>query len=158
VSAPPGSRDIRSAVTIEAAVTADSELLAALERLVPQLSRSAPPPSAYELEVIVESPATILFVARDADGQILGSLTLAVFRTPTGVRAWIEDVVVDAAARGAGIGTALVREAVAAAGRAEARTVELTSRPERSEANALYERLGFERRHTNVFRLTLGPR
>jgi ribosomal protein S18 acetylase RimI-like enzyme len=142
-------------VTVEAAVTADPELVAALARLVPQLSRSAPAPTAYDLETLVTSPATTLLVARDADDQIVGSLTLAVFRTPTGVRAWIEDVVVDTAVRGGGIGSALVMEAIEVARRSESRTVDLTSRPGRVEANRLYQRLGFEQRETNVYRYSL---
>ncbi len=95
------------------------------------VSSSAPAPTAYELEGIIESPATTLFVARDQGEQIVGSLTLAVFRTPTGVRAWIEDVVVESDVRGGGIGSALVNEAIDTARRAEARTVDLTSRPPR---------------------------
>jgi ribosomal protein S18 acetylase RimI-like enzyme len=142
-------------VHVEPALTADPELYGALARLVPQLSSSASVPTAYDLETIVESPATTLFVAREADGQIVGSLTLAVFRTPTGVRAWIEDVVVDEAARGRGIATALIEASLETARRAEARTVDLTSRPGRGDANRLYQRLGFERRETNVYRLTL---
>jgi ribosomal protein S18 acetylase RimI-like enzyme len=143
-------------IKVEVVLTADPELINAIARLVPQLSSSSAIPTAYELETIVESPATTLFVARDAGDQIVGSLTLAVFRVPTGVRAWIEDVVVEGSARGGGIGTALVNAAVDTARKAEARTVELTSRPDRVEANRLYQRLGFERRETNVYRLTIG--
>lgn len=142
-------------VRIEPALTADPELYEALGRLVPQLSSTARRPTAYELETIVENPATTLFVAREHNGQIVGSLTLAVFRTPTGARAWIEDVVVDEALRGRGIAPAMIEVAVEAARRAEARTVDLTSRPERESANRMYQRLGFERRETNVYRLTL---
>jgi ribosomal protein S18 acetylase RimI-like enzyme len=144
-------------VRVEAVLTADPELLTAMTRLVPQVSSSAKPPTAYDLETIVDSPATTLFVARDAGGQIVGALTLAVFRLPTGVRAWIEDVVVDDSARGAGIGSALVEAAVTEARRAEARTVDLTSRPDRLDANRLYQRLGFDRRETNVYRRSLDP-
>ena len=153
---PVSENDGRARVRVEAALTTDAEVFNALARLVPQLSSSAPPPTAYELEAIVESPATTLFLARDEDDQIVGSLTLAVFRTPTGVRAWIEDVVVDSRVRGSGIGSALVHEAVDLARRSEARTVDLTSRPDRVDANRLYQRLGFEQRETNVYRLTLG--
>jgi ribosomal protein S18 acetylase RimI-like enzyme len=96
-----------------------------------------------------------LFVARDAGAEIVGSLTLAVFRGPTGVRAWIEDVVVETSLRGTGIGAALVKAAITEARRAEARTVDLTSRPDRDEANRLYQRLGFDKRETNVYRLSL---
>lgn len=132
--------------------TVDDELVEAMARLVPQLSRSAPPPTVEELGTIVGSPATTMLVARDATGRIVGSLTLAVFRIPTGVRAWIEDVVVEDAARGAGAGAALVRAAVALAARQGARTVDLTSRPDREAANRLYVREGFEARTTNVYR------
>ena len=95
-------------------------------------------------------------IARDG-AAVLGTLTLAVFRIPTGVRAWIEDVVVDEAARGRGIGEALTLHAVDVAREAGARSVELTSRPTREAANRLYRRLGFEERETNVLRLSLEP-
>jgi ribosomal protein S18 acetylase RimI-like enzyme len=103
------------------------------------------------LHEIVTSPATVMFIAR-LDGEIVGSLTLAVFRIPTGLRAWIEDVVVDDAARGAGVGAALNQAAIAEAQRRGARTVDLTSRPSREAANRLYQRLGFAARETNVYR------
>ena len=97
-------------------------------------------------------------MARDADFQIVGALTLAVFRAPTGVRAWIEDVVVETSARGArGSARRWSRRRSYEAERAEARTVDLTSRSDRAEANRLYQRLGFERRETNVYRRTLEP-
>jgi len=142
-------------VTVEEAKEADADLLQALTRLVPQLS-SAPPPSTEELDEIVRSPTTVLFVARDAAGSVVGSLTLALFRVPTGLRAWIEDVVVDQASRGAGAGTALVRAALTRAAEAGARTVDLTSRPSREDANRLYQQLGFVQRRTNVYRRELG--
>jgi ribosomal protein S18 acetylase RimI-like enzyme len=130
------------------------ELVAAFKRLVPQLSSSCPPPTAAELAEIVSSPATVLLVAREPaeDGEIVGALTLVLFRIPTGVRAWIEDVVVDGAHRRKGIGAALVQAAVGHAAEAGARTVDLTSRPSRKAANRLYQRLGFARRETNVYR------
>ncbi len=143
------------AVTVEEARAADDELHEALVRLVPQLSSSAPPPTKEELGRIVGSPATTLFVARDEGGAVVGTLTLALFSVPTGVRAWVEDVVVDSEARGAGAGAALVQAALAAATQAGARTVDLTSRPGREEANRLYRNLGFEQRHTNVYRFEL---
>ena len=133
---------------------ADPELLDAIVRLVPQLSASAPIPTVEVLREIVGSPCTVLLLARDrAQGErIVGSLTLAVFRIPTGVRAWIEDVVVDPSARGNGAGEALSREALRIAADRGARTVELTSRPSREAANRLYRRLGFQVRETNVYR------
>jgi len=130
-------------------------VIAAFERLVPQLSRSAPAPAVSELAEMVASPATTVLVARDGkDAEIVGSLTLVVFRIPTGVRAWVEDVVVDGASRGRGVGEALSREALRRAEAAGARTVELTSRQSRTAANRLYRRLGFEPRDTNVYRYT----
>jgi ribosomal protein S18 acetylase RimI-like enzyme len=136
-------------------VTAYSDdLVEAFERLVPQLSRSNPPPTAAQLREIVESPATTLFVF-EHDGGIAGTLTLVLFRIPTGIRAWIEDVVVDESARGEGAGEALNRAALEHARSAGAVTVDLTSRPSREAANRLYARLGFERRDTNVYRFTL---
>jgi ribosomal protein S18 acetylase RimI-like enzyme len=124
----------------------------AVRRLVRQLSSSAALPSHTEVEEIVRSPASRLLIARDAGGEIVGMLTLAVFRIPTGVRAWIEDVVVDEATRGQGIGAALNRAALELAQQLGARTVDLTSRPDREEANGLYRKLGFVERDTNVYR------
>ena len=82
----------------------------------------------------------------------MGTLTLALFRIPTGVRAWIEDVIADEAVRGRGCGEALTREALRIASQRGARTVELTSRPSREAANRLYRRIGFSPRQTNVYR------
>ncbi len=126
-------------------------LVGAFARLVPQLSRSAPAPDADVLGEIVASDASHLLVA-EADGELLGSLTLVVFRIPTGLRAWIEDVVVDGDARGRGVGEALNRFALDLAASLGCRTVDLTSRPSREAANRLYQRLGFVPRDTNVYR------
>ncbi len=139
---------------IEIATGSTPELLDAFARLIPQLSKSSPPPTAEEVDEIAGSDATVLFVAR-VDGVIRGSLTLALFRIPTGLRAWIEDVVVDDAARGAGVGAALNRAAIDEAARRGAKTVDLTSRPSREAANRLYQRLGFVPRDTNVYRYSL---
>lgn len=134
------------------ATTVSDELVEAFARLVPQLSSSASPPTREQLDAMISSPATTLLLARDDQDRIIGSLTLAMFRAPTGVRAWIEDVVVEAEARGQGIGEALVAEAVRVASEAGARTVDLTSRPSRDAANRLYEKAGFKMRDTNVYR------
>jgi ribosomal protein S18 acetylase RimI-like enzyme len=132
----------------------DDVVVAAMDRLIPQLSSSNPPPTRDELEAIVGSDTTILLLARD-DSGVLGSLTLALFRIPTGLRAWIEDVVVDADARGKGVGRLLNEAALDLARRAGATTVDLTSRPSREDANRLYRRLGFVERETNVWRYQL---
>src|ERR1700694_40749 len=110
-------------VRIEEASAVSSELVAAIARLVGQLSSSAPAPSAAALEQIVDSPASRLLLARDPDGRIVGMLTLVLFPIPTGIRAWIEDVVVDQAARGQGVGALLTQAALELAGAHGARTV-----------------------------------
>jgi ribosomal protein S18 acetylase RimI-like enzyme len=139
-------------VRVEIADSCTDELIDAFERLIPQLSSSAPPPGRSELTEIIESPASHLLIARDDAGRIVGSLTLVLFRIPTGMRAWIEDVVVDGEARGQGVGEALNRFAIDLAAQHGARTVDLTSRPSREAANRLYQRLGFVARETNVYR------
>ena len=135
-------------------MSASADVLAACHRLIPQLSTSSAPISAQELEEIIQSDTTVLFAARSGQ-EIVGLLTLAIFRIPTGVRAWIEDVVVDNQARGKGVGDALNRAALAEAERRGAKTVDLTSRPSREAANRLYQRLGFKQRDTNVYRYDL---
>lgn len=135
---------------IERVTDVNDELVEALRRLVPQLSASAPAPDSGRLERIARQD--LLLVARSDTGEIVGTLTLVLYETPTGLRARTEDVIVDATARGAGVGELLTREALRLAAQAGARTVELTSAPSREAANRLYERLGFERRETNVYR------
>jgi ribosomal protein S18 acetylase RimI-like enzyme len=143
-------------ILVERATVADAELVSAVRRLLPQLSESAGVPEASDLETIVTSPATTLLVARADRGEpIVGMLTLVAFRQVTGVRAWIEDVVVDEAARRLGAGRALVERAVELAQDAGATTIDLTSRPSRASARQLYESLGFEQRTTTVFRYSL---
>jgi ribosomal protein S18 acetylase RimI-like enzyme len=136
---------------IELATELTEELVEAFARLVPQLSDRATAPTSDELVSILESPVTRVLLARD-DQSIVGTLTLVLFPIPTGIRAWIEDVVVDESARGQGAGEALTREAIRRAADAGARTVDLTSRHDRMAANRLYEKLGFRRRETNVYR------
>jgi ribosomal protein S18 acetylase RimI-like enzyme len=144
-------------MTVEKVTEVTDELVAAFERLIPQLSSSGPPPKRDQIAEIVASPATLLLIARDPNrsSEIAGALTLALFRIPTGLRAWIEDVIVDGSSRGQGIGEALCMAALEHAREAGATTVDLTSRPSREAANRLYQRIGFERRETNVYRFTL---
>lgn len=142
------------AVEITEATEATAELVEAFERLTPQLSSSNPPPSAEALDAVATSDATRLLVAR-SDGTVVGSLTLVLVRIPTGLRAIIEDVVVDERSRGQGVGRALNEHALEVARAADAVTVDLTSRPSREAANRLYLRLGFEVRDTNVYRYRL---
>jgi len=138
-------------VEIEVLRDVTDDVVKAFERLLPQLSRSAPALDAGGLRELVAWPGNRMLIAR-ADGEIVGTLTLVTFPIPTGLRAWIEDVVVDSAARGHGVGAALTREAVRLAEADGARTVDLTSRPSREAANRLYERLGFQLRDSKVYR------
>ncbi len=132
------------------------EAVDAFARLLPQLSSSATGVTRDDLAAMVASDASHVLVATGDDGRIVGSLTLVVFRIPTGVRAWIEDVVVDEAVRGTGAGAALNRRAIELAHELGARTVDLTSRPSRVAANELYKKLGFVERETNVYRYDPG--
>jgi ribosomal protein S18 acetylase RimI-like enzyme len=134
---------------IERVTTASDEVVQAIARLLPQTADSAIPGPA-EVQAIVSDPACTLFVARDP--HIVGMLTLVHFRTPTGHHAWIEDVVVDGAFRGRGIGEALTRAGLDLARELGVREVNLTTRPAREAANRLYQRLGFQQRQTNVYR------
>ena len=151
-------------MSVELIEQSSPELVAAMERLIPQLSRSAKPLTAEQTQALVDQDSVYLFVFRTDKpviaaagneveaGTILGMLSLATFAIPTGVRAWVEDVVVDAGTRGMGAGQQLVEAAVAHAQKIGARTVDLTSRPSREAANRLYRRCGFELRETNVYR------
>lgn len=141
-------------VTVDVCTEVTDDVVAAFAVLIPQLSSSNPPPDRERLEQIVRHQASTLFLAR-VEGRIVGSLTLAVFPIPTGIRAWIEDVVVDESARGHGVGEALNRRALDHARAQGAITVELTSRPSREAANRLYTKMGFVIRDTNVYRYTL---
>ncbi|HYK29672.1 MAG TPA: GNAT family N-acetyltransferase [Streptosporangiaceae bacterium] len=141
-------------IAVEEMRQVNDETLEAFKRLIPQLSRSAKPVDAALLERLVSSEALTLLLAR-MDGKIIGTLSLAMFPTPTGVRAWIEDVVVDDAVGRQGAGTALVNEALRLAREAGARTVDLTTRPAREAAGRLYEKAGFHQRDSRVYRYPL---
>lgn len=154
---------LRGPATLEAAlihiteiVDVTDEIVFAFARLIPQLSSSSPPPDADQLSEMAANPNTTLLVARDTEsGAIVGTLTLAFFRIPTGLQARIEDVVVDEVARGKGVGRELTEVAIDRARAAGAKAVGLTSRPSREAANRLYSSMGFQRRQTNVYRLKL---
>lgn len=122
--------------------------------LLAQLSSSAPPFAPDDLEAILADPATTILAVRSG-GEIIGITTLVVFHVATGVRAFIDDVVVLDAHRGNGLGEKLVRTAIQYATSIGVQKIDLTSRPSRDAANRLYRRLGFERRETNVYRLVL---
>jgi len=127
-------------------------VIRAFEKLIPQLSGTCRPPSEEELEEIVHSDTSYLFVAEE-NGEIIGTLSLVIYRIPTGMKAWIEDVVVDDSMRGRGIGRLLIQHAIDVASDKGAESVNLTSSPVRVAANRLYRHIGFEQRDTNVYRL-----
>jgi ribosomal protein S18 acetylase RimI-like enzyme len=142
------------AVTVEKVTEVTDELVEAIARLVPQLSSSAAAPDARAVAALAASPCSTLFVCRKNSGErpVVGMLTLVTYQIPTGLRAVVEDVVVDESARGTGAGAALVAAGLVAARDAGAREVDLTSRPSREAANRLYARMGFDLRETNVYR------
>ncbi len=138
---------------IQIVTTATQELWDAFQRLVPQLTNNNPPPSLEDLDALVTSEASTLIIARDPamQGAILGAGCVSVYRVPTGIRSIIEDVIVDASARGKGVGEALTRRLLDIAREKGARVVTLTSNPKREAANRLYIRMGFQRRETNAY-------
>lgn len=149
-------------VSIEQVVRVDEQLFAACQRLVPQLTSTNPPTTLQDLELLVDSPCTALFVARQTDpaiqdgkSWIIGIATLILYRVPTGLRGTIEDVVVDQRARGHGVGEALTRRCLDFAQQAGASSVSLTSNPSRQAANHLYQKMGFLQRKTNVYKYVL---
>ena len=141
-------------VDVEVLSEVSDEVVEAFGRLLPQLSATARPLDAAALSAIVAAPASTLLLAR-IDGRIVGTLTLAMFPIPTGIRAWIEDVVTDEAARGQGVGRALTLAAIRIARDGGARTIDLTTRPSREAAGRLYEHVGFERRDSRLYRYPL---
>jgi len=143
-------------MVIERVTSVSEELVAAFAQLIPQLTGNNPAPSATDLTSLLENPASTLVVARypDQNGSIVGAGALGLYRVPTGIRAVIEDVVVDNSARGLGIGEAITRTLMEAAKGAGARGVSLTSNPRRQAANRLYVRLGFVLRQTNCYYFT----
>lgn len=143
-----------SPIEVSIATEATHEVVAAFERLIPQLSTSGASLDQSALAEIIAAPCNTVLLARDTQdgGRIVGTLTLVIFRIPTAVRAWIEDVVVDSAARGRGVGEALTREALKLASERGAQTIDLTSRASREAARRLYEKAGFSVRDTAVYR------
>lgn len=135
----------------------DAPAAEALARLLPQLTDHAAPPTPAALASLLAAEGTRLYVAADEEGRIRGTATLCLCRQLTGTKAWIEDVVVDAACRGRGYGRQLIEHLEAEAARSGAQSVSLTSRPARRAANALYAACGFVRRETNVYRKVLTP-
>ena len=145
------------AVKVDRVLEVSDEVVEVVARLLPQLSKTAEGPGRAALEELVASSASALFVARLASrpDEIVGIITLVVYRIPSGVHAVVEDVVVDESARGHGVGAAMLDEAIELARSRGALHVNLTSRSSREAANRLYKRAGFVIRETNVYRLNL---
>lgn len=141
-------------VSIRPVTEVTESLTDAYRVLIPQLSSSSSPPTGEALQRIIESDSAQILIAENENGEILGTMTIIIFQIPTGIRAWIEDVVVDSSVRGKGIGKKLNLAALELAKQAGAKTVDLTSRPSRQEANQLYRSIGFAERETNVYRFS----
>lgn len=135
----------------EATIVSDA-IVTAFRNLIPQLSPNSPLPSKSDLEELINSNSTIVFLAEK--GSIIGTLTLVFNKIPTGNKVWIEDVVVDNAAKGKGVGEELIKFAIDYVSSKGINQINLTSSTERIAANKLYQRLGFEKRETNVYRFT----
>ena len=133
---------------------ASNEILSQVNGLLPQLSKSASPLSLEMLDILAKSESTNLFVAKEGK-KVWGMLSLVLFPIPTGTKAWVEDVVVDSSARGKGIGKALMNHALKKVREKRGKSIDLTSRPSRETANKLYQSLGYQKRETNVYRLSL---
>ncbi len=141
-------------VEVTKVTKATPELTSALNALIPQLSSNAAPLSEADVAELVANEAVTLLIAKDGE-TVVGTLTLVTFPIPTGLRAWIEDVVVDEDARGLGAGVALTTAAIELAKGMGVKSIDLTSRPSREAANAMYVKTGFEKRETNVYRYSL---
>lgn len=140
---------------IDIVTRADDALLEAFQRLIPQLTNDNPPPTLDELTALVADASSTLLVARSSSRQIIGALSLTIYRVPTGIRAIIEDVIVDGPARGQGVGQALLQRALQIAKQKGAAGISLTSNPLRVAANRLYVKLGFVKRETNAYQMKL---
>ena len=133
----------------------DESVVVAFEKLIPELTDDVKRvPTRKDLEKVIESDNNHLLIATE-EFDVIGTLTLAFYHVPSGIKAWIEDVIVDDQARGKGVATALMWKALEIARKEGAEKVDLSSRPWREAANNLYIKMGFEKRDTNMYRLYL---
>jgi len=141
-------------IEITYATELTDSLYEACQRLVPQLTHNNPPPTRLQLAHMLASTASFLFFAKHPDfgEEIIGMATLVLYHVPTGLRGYVEDIVVDEKARGRRIGELLTRACLDQAKKAGAPQVMLTCNPGRTSANQTYVRMGFELRKTNVYR------
>ena len=136
-------------------ITVTEHVVKAMQALIVQLTSNCELPNREVLEHIVNSDSTLLFLAED-NNEIIGTMTLVLNKIPTGDKVWIEDVVVDQAARGKGVGKALIEAAITYATENNIEKINLTSKPEKVAGNRLYQKMGFVQRETNVYRYTIG--
>jgi ribosomal protein S18 acetylase RimI-like enzyme len=141
-----------SVIVVEPVTSVSPDLVEAMARLLPQLHPTLPLPTAAVLEEVLQGQATTMLVARDgAQGRVIGTACVVVYRTPSRLHARLENVIVDDPARGRGVGAELTSQAVRLAREAGCSVIELNTNPRREVANRLYQRLRFERHHTNNY-------
>ena len=102
-------------------------------------------------QLLASENSHLFFIMKDE--QIAGMLTVGIYYSPTGGKAWIEDVVVDETFRGQGFSKQLVAHAIEFVKSQQIPLLMLTSNPKRIAANKLYQAMGFERKETNVYRM-----
>jgi ribosomal protein S18 acetylase RimI-like enzyme len=128
------------------------EYLDAIQRLTSLLTSESLQFTEEDYRELIASDSSHLFLIMD-DNQIAGMATVGIYRSPTGTKAWIEDVAVEKAYRGRGLGRKLTQHAIDFAKSQQADSLMLTSNPSRLAANNLYQSIGFERKETNVYRM-----
>jgi len=143
-------------IKIKQLTTASQDVLNVINSLLPVLSEDMPLLTYDKLVEIINSDNIMIFVAEE-NGEIVGMMTFVTYRIPSGLKAWIEDVVVDNSKQGKGIGRALIEKAIEYANQLNILKVDLTTAPFRVAANALYQKIGFTKRETNVYRILLIP-
>jgi ribosomal protein S18 acetylase RimI-like enzyme len=140
---------------IREVTTYSEKIYEAIAGLLPQLDTNIRPPAREYLEQVLRSESSHFIIGELENNEIAGFLVIVTYPVPTGIKAWVEDVVVDEALRGKGYGMDLMQYAIDYARSAGAEHLDLTSRPWRIAANRLYQKLGFALRETNVYRYNL---
>lgn len=134
--------------------TYSQEYHEAMQRFLDQLTTNPMTFTEAMFRQLLDSDNSHLFFLVK-DEQIAGMLTVGIYHSPTGGKAWIEDVVVDEAFRGQGLSKLLVAHAIEFTKSMGIPSLMLTSNSKRIAANKLYQAMGFERKETNVYRMKL---
>ena len=132
--------------------TYSAEYHEAMQRFLDQLTTHPMTVTETMFRQLIDSENSHLFFLMK-EGQIAGMLTVGIYYSPTGGKAWIEDVVVDEAFRGQGLSKRLVAHAIEFTQSKQIPLLMLTSNPKRIAANKLYQAMGFGRKETNVYRM-----